>query len=345
MAVKSRRRHEVAPSRFSAAFLYAILAIVGLSSALGAAGAETARYTRRADKSPNTTFVDTAIMSVLASPRANWEQGVAGSMLLETHAGEWSVFAGKEAPPYAQNDGKNANALLPSVLGMASAAVQTQDSLGRLCSRVTGDEELGAGSALDPASCGEAVLLAAYAMGEIANGVLTTNAAGTFAGAAQRQLSYLLQDAPRIANGAVSMRARTLAYWSDGVYMAPPFVALYGLMTNNQTLLQAAYDQVRLCVQGGDCSGTSCCPVIILCLFFCTNTCLSPFSPIHQVPRCAAYTIGASRGSLPPHCQRLGSDRDRQRPRCMGNGKWLERSRHVQSACCHCAVSLCSQHV
>lgn len=30
--------------------------------------------------------------------------------------------------------------------------------------------------------------------------------------------------------------------------MGPPFFALYGLMTNNQTLLQLAYDQVRLYV-------------------------------------------------------------------------------------------------
>lgn len=35
---------------------------------------------------------------------------------------------------------------------------------------------------------------------------------------------------------------------ADGVYMGPPFFALYGLMTNNQTLLQLAYDQVRLYV-------------------------------------------------------------------------------------------------
>lgn len=37
-----------------------------------------------------------------------------------------------------------------------------------------------------------------------------------------------------------------LSYRSDAVYMTPPFLSAYGLMTDNQTLLQEAYDQCRL---------------------------------------------------------------------------------------------------
>jgi rhamnogalacturonyl hydrolase YesR len=32
---------------------------------------------------------------------------------------------------------------------------------------------------------------------------------------------------------------------ADGIYMAPPFLALYGLMTSNQSLLQEGYNQIN----------------------------------------------------------------------------------------------------
>ena len=35
-------------------------------------------------------------------------------------------------------------------------------------------------------------------------------------------------------------------YRDDGVFMMPPFIAAYGAASNNQTLLQIAYDQCRL---------------------------------------------------------------------------------------------------
>jgi rhamnogalacturonyl hydrolase YesR len=196
---------------------------------------------RRAEGSINSTFVQTSVMAFMSAQRASWEQGVAQSALLEYNAGSWSVFSGKSAPPYVSSE----RAALPSdLLNMAFAAVKSQNSAGQLCSRVTGDESLTEGSALDPASCGELVLLAAYAQGQVSNNQVSTS--GSFGTAAQRQLNYLLNTAPRNPSGAISMRSSAEAYWSDGVYMAPPFIALYGLMTENQTLLQTAYDQVRL---------------------------------------------------------------------------------------------------
>lgn len=61
------------------------------------------------------------------------------------------------------------------------------------------------------------------------------------------------------------MRADTLQYWlvmrhiekkhhlicsqifrADGVYMAPPFLAYYGAVVRDQSLLQLAYDNCRL---------------------------------------------------------------------------------------------------
>jgi len=43
-----------------------------------------------------------------------------------------------------------------------------------------------------------------------------------------------------------SQRINTQEIWSDSLYMLPPFLAAYGLYTSNQSLLQQAYDQIRL---------------------------------------------------------------------------------------------------
>lgn len=42
------------------------------------------------------------------------------------------------------------------------------------------------------------------------------------------------------------MRNDSAAYWTDGVFMGPPFLAYYGAVTSNQTLLQMAFDNCRL---------------------------------------------------------------------------------------------------
>ena len=78
----------------------------------------------------------------------------------------------------------------------------------------------------------------------------------------------LLYKAPRTSTGAISHRIDSKQYWyailrsftrfsalishqtcvcrADGVYMGFPFIAAYGAVTNNQTLLQIAYDNCRL---------------------------------------------------------------------------------------------------
>ena len=71
----------------------------------------------------------------------------------------------------------------------------------------------------------------------------------TFATAAEEQLDYLLNVAPRAPNGAISQRESQVQLWADFVYMAPPFIAYYGALedeSTDQDLLQTAYDQVRL---------------------------------------------------------------------------------------------------
>jgi rhamnogalacturonyl hydrolase YesR len=68
-----------------------------------------------------------------------------------------------------------------------------------------------------------------------------------YAGAAQDQLDFLLSDkVPKTDDGAISHRVDELQLWSDFVYMVPPFLAYYGLLTNNQSQLENAYNQISL---------------------------------------------------------------------------------------------------
>jgi hypothetical protein len=157
------------------------------------------------------------MMGFLTSPRAAWEQGSAQSSILEYSSGDWSIFSAEngQGPPYLPQSLRAADAsgFSNQLLSMTYSSVETQDSVGKLCTQVTGDETADEGSALDPASCGEAVLIAAFRAGEIANGTVA-NPNGMWASAAQAQLSYLLNEVPKGTQGALSMRSTGLAYWS-----------------------------------------------------------------------------------------------------------------------------------
>ncbi|UZJ52254.1 hypothetical protein CBS101457_001574 [Exobasidium rhododendri] len=207
---------------------------------------------KRANSPINTTLVETAMLGFLSSPRASWEQGTAQSSVLEYASGDWSVFTSSNGrgPPYLPQALRAADTtgLSNQLLSMAYSSVHTQDSVGKLCTQVTGDEDALDGSALDSASCAEAVLIAAFQAGDIANGAIA-NPKGMWISAAEAQLSYLLNNVTRGSQGALSMRSTGLAYWSDGMYMAPPFLALYGLMTRNQSLIQEGYDQLNYYMQ------------------------------------------------------------------------------------------------
>lgn len=76
--------------------------------------------------------------------------------------------------------------------------------------------------------------------------VFATPTAVPYADAASSQLSYLLTVVQRTSDGAISHRADQLQLWSDFVYMVPPFLTYYGVLTNNETLATMGYDQCRL---------------------------------------------------------------------------------------------------
>ncbi|KAG6872500.1 hypothetical protein C0995_009256 [Termitomyces sp. Mi166 len=92
------------------------------------------------------------------------------------------------------------------------------------------------GSAADPASIGFAVLIANW----------TGQGDEDYAGAAKDQLDFLESKVPRTSDGAISHRVSQVQLWSDFVYMVPPFLAYYGMITQNRTLLLEAYNQISL---------------------------------------------------------------------------------------------------
>lgn len=178
------------------------------------------------------------VISVMAQLcTETWENGTRAQALLEYEYPEFSVYptqgsitlpaeAATSIPPELITIAENALANRPtSYANNASSSLVPSD-----------------GSAADPASLGIAVLLANSSQGP---GTATFSGT-TFGAAAASELQYLLTVVPRSSAGAISHRAEQVQLWADSVYMVPPFLAYYGLITSNQTLLQAAYDQCRL---------------------------------------------------------------------------------------------------
>ncbi|KAK3696349.1 hypothetical protein LTR37_018014 [Vermiconidia calcicola] len=64
--------------------------------------------------------------------------------------------------------------------------------------------------------------------------------------AIEKQKDYLLDEAPRYANGAISHRVEVAELWSDSVSMVPPFLAYYGVAKKNLTLIREAVRQCEL---------------------------------------------------------------------------------------------------
>ena len=80
------------------------------------------------------------------------------------------------------------------------------------------------------------------------NWTLSSNEAPPYGVAAEEQLKYLLEVAPRASNRAISHRESQVQLWSDYVYMVPPFIAYYGALKGGhegKSLLQTAYEQVK----------------------------------------------------------------------------------------------------
>ncbi|KAG8937365.1 hypothetical protein FRC00_006483 [Tulasnella sp. 408] len=132
-----------------------------------------------------------------------------------------SVFSSNyltPTPPSAQT--------LDPVLDIARRVVNTR----------SGKQLVADGSAADPASIGVGVLLGNWTRAPGAN----------WDTAAEDQLDALLNGTPRSTDGAISHRTEVVQLWSDYVYMVPPFLAYYGVLTSNTSLIAESYNQIKL---------------------------------------------------------------------------------------------------
>ncbi|THH15899.1 hypothetical protein EW146_g4644 [Bondarzewia mesenterica] len=167
----------------------------------------------------------------------SWEYGTRAQTLLELDAAPFSVLSPFTLPP-ANSLNSSANASLSDVFSIAQKIVSGRSKSNN---NATGPQPLiSDASAGDPASIGVAVLLANWTGMGGQDGL-------EYGGAAQDQLNFLYSSSvPKTSDGAISHRTSEVQLWSDSVYMVPPFLAYYGVLSGNQTLISEAYTQIQL---------------------------------------------------------------------------------------------------
>ncbi|KZT34675.1 Six-hairpin glycosidase [Sistotremastrum suecicum HHB10207 ss-3] len=160
----------------------------------------------------------------------SWELGTRTEALLELQS-TFSVFSSQPIPPppsLSSPQSTSLSQIFNISLTVVNARPNDTSPAQPLFSKDT--------AAGDPCSMGVAVLLSNW----------TGQTGADFAGAAEQQLRYILEDVPQTSDGAISHRVSTLQLWSDSVYMVPPFLAYYGALTSNQSLLEQSYNQIKL---------------------------------------------------------------------------------------------------
>lgn len=146
----------------------------------------------------------------------SWEYGTVAEALLEHYNASLSVFH----DPFPNNRiPKLAVADVPS-LSYVKPFIRTDN-----VTLVDGD-----GAAGDPAALGVSAIL----IGQTSR---------PYYDAAVRQAEHLLNAVPRWGNGAISHRESHPELWADFVYMAPPFLAYYGVAIKNVGILKEAAHQ------------------------------------------------------------------------------------------------------
>jgi hypothetical protein len=152
-------------------------------------------------------------------PSHSWEYGTAAEALLEIYDPSYSVFGDKPfpIPTLSAQDSQSLN--------YASTKFQIGEPPNLL---INGDGAVG-----DPASLGVSAVLLGVTNRQLAD-------------AAQNELWYLVNGAPKFWNGAISQRAAYAELWADFIYMAPPFIAYYGAAHDDLDLLVEAVNQIQL---------------------------------------------------------------------------------------------------
>ncbi|KAJ1310987.1 hypothetical protein OPQ81_009496 [Rhizoctonia solani] len=177
-------------------------------------------------------------ISLLAEPQINlvrqrliegaqlsWELGTSTQALLEYDFPSLSIYG---SLALAIPNPINASLTPGSVYSVTDRIVQTRNPL--VSEGFVADSAVG-----DPPSLGVAMLLANF----------SGATGGDYNTAIQQQLDYLLTKAPRNSDGAISHRIEQVQLWSDNVYMVPPFLAYYGALHNNASMMTEAFNQIQ----------------------------------------------------------------------------------------------------
>jgi rhamnogalacturonyl hydrolase YesR len=170
----------------------------------------------------NYTFrVNAARTQVERISSHSWEYGTGAEAILELLEPERTVFAQEPFP---------ADKIQKLPLKKPQGILWMQRHI-----RTNGEPTLYADnySVSDPASMG----LVAIMLGQKDQ---------KFAKAALRQKDYLLDDAKRYSNGAISHRVEVAELWSDAISMVPPFLAFYAVASHDLDLVREAVRQCEL---------------------------------------------------------------------------------------------------
>ncbi|KAH9814594.1 hypothetical protein DFH28DRAFT_1027724 [Melampsora americana] len=165
----------------------------------------------------------------------SWEYGTATQVILERFYPSLSVYSTSNKIPL-----KPSPNIIPNEIFDIIDPIMTSRKLSSAARPIIPDVSLG-----DPAGLGVAMIVAGMTVN------LRSISEQKFQGqeygeAAQQQLDYLFQSKFKGTHGEFSQRESELQLWSEVMYMIPPFIAYYGAQTLNITLLQLAYDQIRL---------------------------------------------------------------------------------------------------
>ncbi|OCH84943.1 Six-hairpin glycosidase [Obba rivulosa] len=173
--------------------------------------------------------------NLIQGAKQSWELGTESEALTEFDTASYSVVNGSSVPPPLGS----APSSLGEVLAIAKNVVSNLTISSSSPDTPQPLDLPSGGAAGDSASLGFAVLLANWTGQGATDGL-------NYAAAATAQLNWTLTVVPRTSDGAISHRIEQVQLWSDSMYMVPPFLAYYGALNNNQSLLQEAHDQISL---------------------------------------------------------------------------------------------------
>jgi hypothetical protein len=158
--------------------------------------------------------------AMISASRGSWEIGTAAQAILEYHAPALTPFSSAhslspDSPPIA----------VPDYIRTSSAQIYDNRPSASTCPWGRGKVLWPEGAVGDLGSLVPILIVASDAEARAGN----RERAAQYADAAEKQVDYLLHDAPRAADGTMSHRAEQVQFWADFVYMTPPAVALWGL--------------------------------------------------------------------------------------------------------------------